>query len=164
MKYEESIDTEPLKEAVNASLKKGHVFTGWSVTHTSDGSSNGDYTKVDSDMEVYAVAKWENEELPVIAEIQSAEQTSNGKYVNAEVKLTTKEDTDLSMYLVAALKSTDTQTGAQKTVYADRKIVLYLDGPIPNSESEKTVTLKLKTGSEAISTIEVMALQCNEVI
>ena len=161
VKYEESIDTEPLKEAVNASLKKGHVFTGWSVTHTSDGSSNGDYTKVDSDMEVYAVAKWEKEELPVIAEIQSAEQTSNGKYVNAEVKLTTKEDTDLSMYLVAALKSTDTQTGVQKTVYADRKIV-YLDAADPNSESEKTVTLKLKTGSEAISTIEVMALQCNE--
>ena len=161
VKYEESIDTESLMEAVNASLKKGHVFTGWSVTHTSDGSSNGDYTKVDSDMEVYAVAKWENDALPVIVEIPSAEQTANGKYVDAEVKLTTKENTDLSMYLVAALKSTDTQTGVQKTVYADRKIV-YLDAADPNSESEKTVKLKLKTGSEAISTIEVMALQCNE--
>ena len=161
VKYEESIDTESLMEAVNASLKEGHIFTGWSVTHTSDGSSNGDYTKVDSDMEVYAVAKWENDDLPVIVKIPSAEQTANGKYVDAEVKLTTKENTDLSMYLVAALKSTDTQTGVQKTVYADRKIV-YLDAADPNSESEKTVKLKLKTGSEAISTIEVMALQCNE--
>ncbi len=174
--YEESADTSitpasdddtaaaSRKKAVEDSLEEGYVFMGWSVTGTSDGSSSADYTRVDSDMEVHAVAKWEKENLPVIVKIMSAEQSSDGRYVNAQIHLTTEKDKDLSMYLVAALKSTDSESGVQKTVYADRKIV-YLDGAdasAENSRSEKDIEMKLKIGNEAISTIEVMALQCHE--
>ncbi len=174
--YEESADTSITpasdddtaaanrKKAVEDSLEEGYVFMGWSVTGTSDGSSSADYTRVDSDMEVHAVAKWEKENLPVIVKIMSAEQSSDGRYVNAQIHLTTEKDKDLSMYLVAALKSTDSESGVQKTVYADRKIV-YLDGAdasAENSRSEKDIEMKLKIGNEAISTIEVMALQCHE--
>ena len=162
--YGESIDTEALMEKVNSSLKEGYVFAGWSVTHTASGDSMADYTKVDSDMEVQAVAKWGNKDLPVILKIESAGQSDNGKYINAAVKLTTEEKADLKMYLVAALKAKDSETGVEQTVYTDRKIV-YLDAG-SDSEVEKNVTLKLNPGQnvkvEQISTVEVVALQCKE--
>jgi len=153
--YGEAVNTE----GISVKLKDGYAFAGWHVVQTTEGDSSADYTCVDSDMELRAVAAWADKELPVSIEVLSAEQTADGRYVNAKVKLTTDETSDLSMYLVAGLKAVDSETGVEKTVYADRKII-YLDASA--DEAEKTVTMKLKADAKGISVLEVTALQCNE--
>jgi len=152
VKYGESARVDGL----SVTLKPGYVLAGWYVTQTSNGDSNADYTKVDCNMEIKAVAAWADKELPVLTEIISAEQSTDGKYINAKVKVVNGASEDLSIYLVGALKAKDSVTGVEKTTYADRKIV-YLD-----IDSEETVTMKMKADAKGISSLEVVALECNE--
>lgn len=144
----EAVDTEGL----NVTLEEGYVFAGWQITSTSEGDSAQDITKVDSDMEIHAVSVWKDSELPVIAEVTSAKVSSDGRYVNAEVKLTTEKEKDLSFYLVTALKAKDANDPElERTVYVDRKIS-YLDAGRSDDPSETTVRIKMPIGSDEENT------------
>ena len=147
VKYGNAVDTEGL----NVTLEEGYVFAGWQITSTSEGDSAQDITKVDSDMEIHAVSVWGNPELPVIVDVTLAKVSSDGRYVNAEVKLTTEKEKDLSFYLVVALKAKDAgDSELEKTIYVDRKIA-YLDAGRRGDPSETTVKLKMPIGNEDAS-------------
>lgn len=144
VRHGEAVDTEGL----DVTLETGYVFAGWQITSTSEGDSAQDMSKVDSDMEIHAVSVWNDPELPVIATVTSAKVSSDGRYVNAEVKLATEKEKDLSFYLVTALKAKDAKDpGLERTIYVDRKIA-YLDAGRSDEPSETTVKIKMPMGSD----------------
>lgn len=154
VKYGEAVSTE----GINVKLNTGYVFAGWHVSYTSDGNSAADIENVDSDMEVRAVASWADKELPIVLNVKSAEQSEDGKYINADISMVSHSEDDLGIYLVAALKVKDSTTGVEKTVYADRKIV-YIDA---GDNVENSTTMKMKADAKGISSIEITAMQCND--
>ena len=157
--YGESLLDAISDAGIRPTVSSGSKFIGWQVTKTSDGESRADIDHVDSDMEVHAVAAWENQDLPVVIDSVTADQTSDGNYVNVKVDLTANNTEDLSFYMVVALKSEDRTTGAEKTVYADRKIV-YLSEEDGINTASKQMSFKLPMKSGA-SKAEVSALECN---
>ncbi len=143
---------------IRPTVSSGSRLIGWQVTKTTNGESKADIEHVDSDMEVHAVAAWENDDLPVIIDNVTADQTSDGNYVNVKVDITANNSEDLSFYMVVALKAEDATTGAEKTVYADRKIV-YLSEEDGQSAVSRQVGMKLPMKSGASKT-EVSVLEC----
>ena len=84
----------------------GYAFLGWSVQAES-ASSKCDFTRVDSNMTLTAVVGWETEDLPVIAEITSAQRNddeSNGNYT-VTVKLTNYPTSYTTALLRVSLKT-----------------------------------------------------------
>lgn len=126
----------------------GHVFAGWTVVQA-DNDSACDYTCVDSDMELQALVRWGNPTQPVVASIGRA--TSNGGYT-IPVTLTNWPDSSSDVYVCVALKTTDTATGVQKTVYAERQAITLKAGEIRNH------TFELVYGGNA-GTVEVFVLE-----
>ena len=169
VEYGKAVSTEGLTEKVT--IDEGYEFAGWQITRTSEGDSNQDMNKVDSDMEIHAVSVWGNPELPVIANVTSAKVSADGKYVNAEVRLTTEKEKDLSFYLIVALKAKDANNPElEKTMYVDRKIT-YLDAGTAADPSETTVKVKMPMTSETKasgsqtfepSSVEAAVVECKE--
>lgn len=162
VEFGDSVDIEKVRERAESQLKTGYVISDWVVTSAEDGASECNYQSVDSDMELRAVASWENAELPVIADVEFAEADTTGKFINTRVKLSTWEEQDLSFYLVASLQMQDAATGVEKTIYADRKIV-YLDACDAEdaNASETTVSMRLKADGQDVKSVKVVAVQCN---
>lgn len=129
----------------------GKVFSGWAVTDADDDSAR-DFTKIDSNMSLRAVFAWADEELPVVAEITSAERTASGNYT-VHVKLT-NHPTDITTALLrVALK-----TSTDKLVQTSRETVeIGTDGAI-----EKEVILKYNGDNIAtVAEVEVVGLDGN---
>jgi len=128
----------------------GYSFVGWAVTEAENDSAC-DYTCVDSDMEVQAVIRWENEELPVTAVI--GEATSNGGY-RIPVDLYNWPVSASDVYVCVALKTT---SGAhQQTVFADRQLVQLEAGTA--GKVTKSITFELTYPGTA-GTVEVLVLE-----
>ncbi|WP_242946133.1 InlB B-repeat-containing protein [Anaerostipes sp. 992a] len=68
-------------------IPTGYVFAGWKVIE-SDNDSKGDYKCIDSNMKLQAVYYWENDELPVVSEITSANWNAETGNYTVKVKLT----------------------------------------------------------------------------
>lgn len=75
--------------------------------------------------EIAGCGRWANDELPVYASITSAklEPEGNKSVYKVNVKLTNWPTGASNVYVVAALKTQDSNTGAWKTVCAERVLV-----------------------------------------
>ena len=125
--------TEAASEPDPGQTRTGYVFAGWSVVSADDGSAC-DFKHVDSNMKLRAVFTWENNDLPVVAQIgeNGAFLNGNGNY-QVNVALTNYPKDATTALLRVALKTSDgklVQT-ARETVELDK------DGTW-----EGTVTLK----------------------
>ena len=161
VEYGDAVNTSSEEAKIIQALKTGHIFTGWQVTETTEGDSAADINFVDSDMEVRAVTSWAEAELPVIAEIEDPRQEtiSGTEYITATVKLYNDTSKDLSMYLISVLKSKDSNTGAEKAIYTDRKIV-ELPAGNGDDDPEKTITLRMKPDDIAnVTDLEIAAVE-----
>ena len=113
-------------------IPTGYVFAGWKVLNAADDSA-GDYKAVDSDMKLQAVYVWFNDELPIVAEIESARQNIKTGNYNVTVNLTNyPKDTTTAILRVSLL----TKDG--KMVKSTKSEVEVDD----DDTTTKTVTLK----------------------
>lgn len=92
----------------NLSLPTGFALLGWNV-QAEAADSNCDFTHVDSNMTVKAVVGWGEPELPIVAEIISAQRDddqSNGNY-EVTVQLTNHPDAFTTALLRVSLKTAE---------------------------------------------------------
>ena len=87
-------------------LPTGYAFAGWAVT-SADKTSDCDYTKVDSDMDLKAIIHWGEDELPIVTEIESATRNPDSGNYTVNVKLTNTPDQATTALLRVALKTAD---------------------------------------------------------
>ena len=140
-------------------VPEGYKFVGWNITNTSENDSKCDYSHVDCNMELQAVVIWENSELPV--KVSDIEAIANGD-AGYSVKFSTLnwDEADTSAYIVIALKTKDSKTGAEKTVFVDRRKEI-----LQKNESEGTVKQDFEFNlayKGNASTIEIMVLECKD--
>lgn len=140
----------------SSKVPEGYVFAGWTVIEASENDSACDYTCVDANLKLQAVVRWANDELPVYASITSAklEPEGNKSVYKVNVKLTNWPTGASNVYVVAALKTQDSNTGAWKTVCAER-VLVNLDA---GSSQPLTAPIKLYYNGIA-KKVEVYALE-----
>ena len=114
-RYGEPVNTED----VNVPDVGAGETLQWYVIKTSDGNSRADISFVDSDMDVQAVSRWDNPELPVKTLGISTTQNGTGLRVKADITTDASKEKELDFYLIVALKGR-TPDGTEKTIYADR--------------------------------------------
>ena len=145
--------TEAASEPDPGQARTGYVFAGWSVVSADDGSAC-DFKHVDSNMKLRAVFTWENNDLPVVAQIgdNGAFLNGNGNY-QVNVVLTNYPKDATTALLRVALKTSDgklVQT-ARETVELDK------DG-----SWEGTITLKYQGDFIAkVAEVEVVGFDGN---
>ena len=138
----------------SANVPAGYVFSGWTVIEASDAESACDYTCVDANLKLQAVIRWENNELPIYAKITSAKVAPEGSdsVYTINVDATNWPSSASNVYLVAALKTQNADTGVYKTVYAERiKVDL-------SAGQTRSVSIPLHYNGIA-KTVEVYALE-----
>lgn len=140
----------------SSKVPEGYAFAGWTVIEASENDSACDYTCVDANLKLQAVVRWANDELPVYANITSAKLEPEGKksVYKINVKLTNWPTGASNVYVVAALKTQDSNTGAWKTVCAER-VLVNLDA---GSSQPLTAPIKLYYNGIA-KKVEVYALE-----
>ena len=138
----------------SANVPAGYVFSGWTVIEASDAESACDYTCVDANLKLQAVIRWENDELPIYAKITSAKVAPEGSdsVYTINVDATNWPSSASNVYLVAALKAKNADTGVYKTVYAERVKVDLSAG------QTRSVSIPLHYNGIA-KTVEVYALE-----
>ena len=124
---EDAVTDEVTEElASRGFINAGKVVKGWTVIRVADDESEANVHAVDSNMHVQAVCAWDNPDLPVVVEITGAVKPSldeDGDIVfKPPVKITTNEERKTEIYLIATLKGTDEESGAEKALYMDRRV------------------------------------------
>lgn len=115
----------------------GYKFSGWYVEPASECK---DYTKVKSNMVLYAAYAWENADLPVDVEELSVSCTSNnaGQYYQADMMLYCNPDQDMRGRIVVEIK---TAAGTTKAVGTQ-------DVTLRAGDSETAVSLKINSSAD----------------
>lgn len=150
---------EPAEPPAYEKVPEGYKFVGWNITSTSENDSKCDYNHVDCNMEIQAVIAWENSELPVITKIKEATANGDAGY-HISFSVTNWDQADTSAYIVIALKTKDSKSGIQKTVFVDRrKEILQKNESGENKEQQFDFNLAYKGNA---STAEVMVLECKD--
>lgn len=137
--------TSPESELTD--IPKGYIFAGWKVIE-SDKDSKGDYKAVDSDMKLQAVYYWENDDLPVLGEITSANWNATTGNYNIKVKLTNYPKQDTTALLRVSLMTKD----GKMVKSSKEEVEISADKTI-----EKEVTLKY-SGKAKIASAVVLGL------
>ena len=163
VQYDEALDTAD--ETAQIKVEEGYEFAGWQVTGTADSDSRADIAHIDSDMEVKAVVAWSEKELPVKISFSKEPEVvkrENSEYIEATVSLKNDRSQELSMYLIYALKATDTSDENKATVaYVDRKVV-ELPAGSGSDDPEKKVSLRIKIDDvKNVNKLEVTAVKRN---
>lgn len=163
VQYDEALDTAD--ETAQIKVEEGYEFAGWQVTGTADSDSRADIDHIDSDMEVKAVVAWSEKELPVKISFSKEPEVvkrENSEYIEATVSLKNDRSQELSMYLIYALKATDTSDENKATVaYVDRKVV-ELPAGSGSDDPEKKVSLRIKIDDvKNVNKLEVTAVKRN---
>ena len=170
--FEEDAVTEDITTTVRDSedadghkyISTGEAITGWSVIKTSDADSKSDVHCIDSDMDIQAVVSWANHDLPVNVEIDRNIPLS-GRTFKPRVTLTTDKTQGIEFYLVATIKGIDAESGAEKTLYSDRRIFSIPENSnsIVLNESKNShdfdLTVSDSNAVNAATKIEIVALE-----
>lgn len=108
-----SVQNIPYASAANApvdqvSLPTGYVFLGWSISAEA-ADSLCDLTQIDSNMTAKAIIGWADAELPLVAQIESAQRNDDRENGNYEVivRLTNTPDQYTTALLRVSLKTAE---------------------------------------------------------
>ncbi len=133
-------------------VPNGFVFAGWTVVHADDNESLCDYTCVDSNLELQAVIRWANDELPMAVAIGNASLNAGTGYV-IPVTLTNWSEAASSVWVCYALKTVN-DAGVEKTVYTDREALT-----LQANETRSVSPAKVLDYAGNASIVEVLVLE-----